>query len=176
MFYFLIFTEAAQLFCEFSKLQEQWQCKVCMDETINMVFMPCGHTECCSLCAPALTKCPVCRSAIGDTVRIYLPWMGSCGTHTGMIDVTTCFRRESECSSFLNTHIQMIIHTQKRAGNIASFLDNVNLLEVGNVNQFTLEAAGFIKIATANGQHTSRIDSISGIWCGCFVLWTDACS
>ena len=69
------FTEAEKLMREFNELQEQRLCKVCLDEEINMVFLPCGHLVCCSVCAPALSKCPICRTAITDTVRTYLSWM-----------------------------------------------------------------------------------------------------
>jgi len=54
------------------ELQEQRICKVCLDEEINIVFLPCGHLVCCAMCAPALTKCPVCRANITDSVRTYL--------------------------------------------------------------------------------------------------------
>ena len=71
-----LFTETEQLMRELNDLQEQGLCKVCLDEEINMVFLPCGHLVCCSVCAPALSKCPTCRTAVTDTVRTYMSWGG----------------------------------------------------------------------------------------------------
>ncbi|XP_059152420.1 baculoviral IAP repeat-containing protein 7-like [Physella acuta] len=53
-------------------LKEQRQCKICMDEEVCVVFLPCGHLVCCSTCAPALTSCPICRAKIRGTVRTYI--------------------------------------------------------------------------------------------------------
>lgn len=39
-------------------------CAVCLFEPKDTVFAPCGHYYCCSGCAAALTKCPICRGAI----------------------------------------------------------------------------------------------------------------
>ena len=67
-------TGSEQLMRELNDLQEQRICKVCYDEEINTVFLPCGHLVCCSMCAPALSKCPVCRTSITDPIRVYLSW------------------------------------------------------------------------------------------------------
>ncbi|KAH9500236.1 hypothetical protein Btru_077545 [Bulinus truncatus] len=53
-------------------LKEQRQCKICMDEEVCVVFLPCGHLVCCSTCAPALNLCPICRAKIRGTVRTYI--------------------------------------------------------------------------------------------------------
>ncbi|XP_037078834.1 baculoviral IAP repeat-containing protein 2-like [Pollicipes pollicipes] len=57
---------------EFIRLKEQKQCKVCMDEDVGVVFLPCGHLITCVNCAPALRDCPLCRQPIRGTVRTYL--------------------------------------------------------------------------------------------------------
>ena len=36
-------------------------CKVCKDGDANMLFLPCAHLSCCSLCSLALLKCPQCK-------------------------------------------------------------------------------------------------------------------
>lgn len=51
---------------------EQRICKICMDNEICMVFLPCGHLVSCPLCAPALRNCPICRTEVRGTVRSYL--------------------------------------------------------------------------------------------------------
>lgn len=53
-------------------LREARQCKICMDNEVGIVFLPCGHLTTCVNCAPNLEDCPVCRSAIKATVRTFL--------------------------------------------------------------------------------------------------------
>lgn len=51
----------------------RFQCKVCLDREIGVVFLPCSHSVACTKCAPVLTKCPYCRAKIANSVRIFLP-------------------------------------------------------------------------------------------------------
>ncbi|VDI33746.1 baculoviral IAP repeat-containing protein 7/8, partial [Mytilus galloprovincialis] len=44
------------------QLQEQRQCKVCREFDSTVAFLPCGHIVCCTDCAPAMRKCPVCKT------------------------------------------------------------------------------------------------------------------
>lgn len=53
-------------------LKEARLCKICMDNEVGIVFLPCGHLASCVNCAPNLQDCPVCRSAIKATVRTFL--------------------------------------------------------------------------------------------------------
>ncbi|XP_059489798.1 death-associated inhibitor of apoptosis 2-like [Neocloeon triangulifer] len=46
-------------------------CKVCLDEDVGVVFLPCGHLVSCVQCAPNLSLCPVCRKEIQASVRTY---------------------------------------------------------------------------------------------------------
>lgn len=55
---------------DFSK--DHCLCKICMDKEVGVVFLPCGHLLSCTVCAPALKYCPMCRSTIQATVRAYL--------------------------------------------------------------------------------------------------------
>ncbi|KAK3100205.1 hypothetical protein FSP39_016263 [Pinctada imbricata] len=63
-------TEA--LLAENRQLKEQQICKICMDEDISIVFLPCGHMVTCVNCAPAVRKCPLCRRFIKGTVKAIL--------------------------------------------------------------------------------------------------------
>jgi len=54
------------------KLKEQRLCKICMDEEVNIVLLPCGHLVSCVKCAPALRNCPICRNGIKGTVRTFM--------------------------------------------------------------------------------------------------------
>ncbi|KAK5650406.1 hypothetical protein RI129_001435 [Pyrocoelia pectoralis] len=53
-------------------LKEARLCKICMDNEVGIVFLPCGHLATCFNCAPNLEDCPVCRSTIKATVRTFL--------------------------------------------------------------------------------------------------------
>lgn len=61
------------LFEENKMLREQNQCKICMDNVINIVFIPCGHISSCGDCAKSMKKCPICRKNIERKVKTYLP-------------------------------------------------------------------------------------------------------
>lgn len=54
------------------KLKDARQCKVCMDDEVGVVFLPCGHLVTCVQCAPGVTNCPLCRSPIKGFVRTFL--------------------------------------------------------------------------------------------------------
>ncbi|KAG8452983.1 hypothetical protein GDO86_004695 [Hymenochirus boettgeri] len=54
------------------RLQEERTCKICMDQEVSIVFIPCGHLVVCKDCAPSLRKCPICRGTIKGTVRTFL--------------------------------------------------------------------------------------------------------
>jgi len=45
-------------------------CTVCMDDTISVVTLPCGHFSLCEHCAPNIKNCGVCRTYIRGTVKI----------------------------------------------------------------------------------------------------------
>jgi hypothetical protein len=52
------------------------ECKVCLEETVNCVVLPCRHTcmcyTCANLCQNAKGECPICRSNIDEIIQIYL--------------------------------------------------------------------------------------------------------
>ncbi|XP_052060991.1 baculoviral IAP repeat-containing protein 7-B-like [Mytilus californianus] len=54
---------------ENQNLKDQQTCKICLDEPIAIVFLPCGHLAACITCAPALRRCPICRTFIKGTVK-----------------------------------------------------------------------------------------------------------
>ncbi|XP_076084056.1 baculoviral IAP repeat-containing protein 3-like [Mytilus galloprovincialis] len=54
------------------QLQEQRQCKVCREFDSTVAFLPCGHIVCCTDCAPAMRKCPVCKTYVKGTVKTFL--------------------------------------------------------------------------------------------------------
>ncbi|XP_052061192.1 inhibitor of apoptosis protein-like [Mytilus californianus] len=54
---------------ENQNLKDQQTCKICLDEQIAIVFLPCGHLAACGSCAPVLRRCPICRAFIKGTVK-----------------------------------------------------------------------------------------------------------
>ncbi|KAL3882074.1 hypothetical protein ACJMK2_028447 [Sinanodonta woodiana] len=56
---------------EHRELRDATLCKICMENTISVVFLPCGHLVTCPDCAPAMRKCPICRTLIKGTVKTF---------------------------------------------------------------------------------------------------------
>jgi hypothetical protein len=46
-------------------------CKICMDEEISHVFLPCGHAIGCKNCINNIQKCPICRTNVYNSVKLY---------------------------------------------------------------------------------------------------------
>ncbi|KAI5282073.1 E3 ubiquitin-protein ligase XIAP isoform X3 [Manis pentadactyla] len=53
-------------------LQEEKMCKICMDRSIAVVFIPCGHLVTCKQCAEAVNKCPMCYTVITFKQKIFM--------------------------------------------------------------------------------------------------------
>ena len=51
---------------------ERLTCKVCLEEELSVLFLPCAHLVSCSRCAVNVTKCPLCRAPIHATIKTYL--------------------------------------------------------------------------------------------------------
>jgi len=53
------------------------ECKICFDDAVNTVLLPCGHACCCKDCSVRLkfgtwdSKCPICRSKIQNISMLY---------------------------------------------------------------------------------------------------------
>uniref|UniRef100_A0A8C4QH26 RING-type E3 ubiquitin transferase n=1 Tax=Eptatretus burgeri TaxID=7764 RepID=A0A8C4QH26_EPTBU len=73
-FFFFCFPTASSTEEELRRLQDERMCKVCMDQEVSVVFIPCGHLVVCFDCAssPSLRKCPICRSLVRGTLRTYM--------------------------------------------------------------------------------------------------------
>lgn len=63
--------EAENLHRENQQLQEENQCKICMDCERDTLFEPCGHLFTCRSCASMLRDCPICRQHIRKFHRVY---------------------------------------------------------------------------------------------------------
>lgn len=50
------------------------ECVICLDLQCEVIFLPCGHFCCCSICAEKVpAECPMCRSSIERKVRVLQP-------------------------------------------------------------------------------------------------------
>ena len=56
-------------------IDESLLCVICNDQSRCIAFSPCGHVCVCAECGPLLpvgAACPLCRSTIQSTLKIYL--------------------------------------------------------------------------------------------------------
>ncbi|XP_062603228.1 uncharacterized protein LOC134265001 isoform X2 [Saccostrea cucullata] len=67
----LTFNEAENLYRENLRLLEEKQCKICMDQEMNVMMEPCGHMCACHQCANQLRKCPICNQRVRKLHRVY---------------------------------------------------------------------------------------------------------
>ena len=51
---------------------QQAECKVCFDEEVQVLFLPCRHLVTCGKCANRLNECPMCKENILDKKRAFL--------------------------------------------------------------------------------------------------------
>ncbi|KAJ0241355.1 RING-type domain-containing protein [Hirschfeldia incana] len=57
---------------EYEKLQnEKILCRVCFEDPINVVLLPCRHHVLCSTCCEKCKKCPICRVLIEERMPVY---------------------------------------------------------------------------------------------------------
>ena len=57
--------------CGRTSIDSAVSCVVCMDVAINCVLMPCAHEVACLRCASRLGLCPVCRTAVSSTLKVF---------------------------------------------------------------------------------------------------------
>jgi len=47
-------------------------CKICYDNVLNAVFVPCGHAVACTTCALKIESCPMCRRQDCTVIQLYV--------------------------------------------------------------------------------------------------------
>ena len=60
-----------ELLEENERLKDERSCRVCYIHESNILFLPCRHLVTCPDCAVSVEKCPVCRSEIECTVKVF---------------------------------------------------------------------------------------------------------
>ena len=48
------------------------ECTICMDNSKEVLFLPCRHVCTCSACSGHVKTCPVCRSDIESRTRVFI--------------------------------------------------------------------------------------------------------
>ena len=56
---------------EIQNVKESRLCKICLDNEVSQVFLPCGHSICCNECVVGIQICPICRENIRKSQMIY---------------------------------------------------------------------------------------------------------
>ena len=64
--------EVKELLEENQRLRGNMTCKICLDASVDTLFLPCRHLVSCEECASAVKSCPLCRTLIIGTVKTFL--------------------------------------------------------------------------------------------------------
>ena len=48
------------------------KCIICLTENKCFLFIPCKHLACCEKCSKKVKNCPICRSKIDYSFKIYV--------------------------------------------------------------------------------------------------------
>lgn len=57
---------------ENKKMKSSRLCKICLENEIRIVFLPCGHLVCCSECSSLVQNCTICHRAVKGSVKVFL--------------------------------------------------------------------------------------------------------
>lgn len=57
---------------DLEKLHDEKMCCVCMEEKISVILSPCKHAALCSGCADLVSSCPLCRTLVKSTSKVFL--------------------------------------------------------------------------------------------------------
>ncbi|KAJ8026828.1 Baculoviral IAP repeat-containing protein 7-B [Holothuria leucospilota] len=58
---------------EITKLKERSLCKICLDDDVELLILPCKHLVVCAECGERIESCPICRSYAEEKVRVFMP-------------------------------------------------------------------------------------------------------
>nr|AJC98412.1 IAP2 [Anopheles coluzzii]AJC98416.1 IAP2 [Anopheles coluzzii]AJC98426.1 IAP2 [Anopheles coluzzii] len=66
-------SELAQRLREENKrMKQERECKICLTQEADVVFMPCAHLLSCVQCSTGVDNCPVCRAVITHRFRAFI--------------------------------------------------------------------------------------------------------
>ncbi|XP_048255805.1 baculoviral IAP repeat-containing protein 7-B-like [Haliotis rufescens] len=67
----LVTPTSQRLVVENKRLREKSACRMCRNEAVGVLFLPCGHLVTCSGCAPTITDCIICGKTLLGTVKTF---------------------------------------------------------------------------------------------------------
>lgn len=68
------FTQEKQktLTSEIDRLRDMRRCVICFEQDANILFTACKHVKTCYDCSLGVTHCCLCRSPVGEKIRVFL--------------------------------------------------------------------------------------------------------
>ena len=66
------FVDVEKLKRETERLRSNVTCRICLDATVHVLFLPCRHLICCEQCANNVHNCPLCRQRIVGTIKAFV--------------------------------------------------------------------------------------------------------
>jgi hypothetical protein len=60
-----------RLLKENHRLKKLSSCKICLNEKLQIVFLPCRHLVACMVCGNSVKQCPICRRRILATIKVF---------------------------------------------------------------------------------------------------------
>ncbi|XP_078339198.1 baculoviral IAP repeat-containing protein 8-like [Crassostrea virginica] len=55
---------------EYLELRDRVICKICHENYVADVFLPCSHLVCCADCAPVCRTCPECKKKVDRRIPV----------------------------------------------------------------------------------------------------------
>ena len=113
------------------KISESFVCRVCADNDVNTVFVPCGHIVCCQTCSSQMDCCPVCKCHVQTTQTVFLPYTKpvfeinlSCQTIScawcggrGPVPWMNCMKTTTSQKEDVSNLEQVILHSLRKCFN-----------------------------------------------------------
>lgn len=68
--------ESSKSSSELSKIEQRDEarlCKICFNQELGIILLPCGHMVLCGPCSIRFNNCPYCRSKINAKLQAFLP-------------------------------------------------------------------------------------------------------
>lgn len=53
------------------KVKEVSSCSICLEKTIDIILVPCGHRTVCNGCSGKIKICPICKAEITQKIKLY---------------------------------------------------------------------------------------------------------
>ena len=50
---------------------DRYICKVCYENPLEVIFLPCKHVCCCKECSDKVSNCPMCRTRIRAKLPLF---------------------------------------------------------------------------------------------------------